>query len=243
MTLRSADIANRILDLVYPRWCEGCGIGMGLEEIGHICWDCTRAFALIAPPYCELCGDPCDGDLSGTYTCTLCRQHPPSFKLARSAVRYRAAVKDVIQGYKYRQAIHLTEDLGTLLEACFRATMPSQLIDAVVAVPLHPTRQRERTYNQSDLLANWLARRMNWDLGRDGLCRVRQTESQTTFSADQRRRNVRGAFEAGRPDWIQGRRLLLVDDVVTTGATLHECASVLMDAGAVSVVALTVARG
>jgi ComF family protein len=243
MTLRVVDVGGLMLDMLYPRWCEGCGNAMIGSDPGHICWDCSRAFRLIRHPYCDQCGDPSDGELSGTYTCSLCRQNPPSFDKARSAVRYRGAVKSVIQAYKYRQAIHLTQDLASLLEAGFRASVSLDCIDAVVAVPLHSTRQRERTFNQSDLLAGWLANKLGRQFGRDCLRRVRATDSQTTFNANDRRHNVSDAFDVVRSEWVEGRRILLIDDVMTTGATLHECSRVLKNAGAVTVIALTVARG
>lgn len=238
-----AAVTERVLDGVFPRCCEACGEKVGGGQSGHLCWDCGRRLHLITRPYCELCGDPCDGDLSGSYTCALCRRDPPAFTAARSAVRYRGVIQPLVQAFKYNAALHLTRELTGLLEAAWRASLPPIIIDAIVPVPLHDTRRRERSYNQSELLAARLAKRMGRPLLTDCLVRTRPTVTQTGFNAEQRRRNVRGAFDVKNARWAEGRRLLVVDDVMTTGATLDACANVLRDAGAAAVVGLTVARG
>jgi ComF family protein len=163
--------------------------------------------------------------------------------MARSAVRFRGGIKDVLHRFKYSAATHVSRDLAVLLQACVRAHYGHAFIDAVAYVPLHAAKQRERTYNQAGLLAADLARLMRRPLAERCLERTRDTATQTRLSARERARNVRGAFVVRHPAWVQGRHLLLVDDVMTTGATVAACSRVLKEAGAASVHVVTVARG
>jgi len=152
-------------------------------------------------------------------------------------------MKQVIHAFKYERGCHLAGDLGGLLAGCVRAHFADLSFDGVTYVPLHPKKGRERSYNQSRLLAVSVARKLGLRVEHRCLRRVRLTSTQTRLSAEERKANVRGAFQAVTPEWIEGRRLLLVDDVMTTGATVNECARVLMQAGAYSVHVVTVARG
>jgi ComF family protein len=174
--------------------------------------------------------------------CSVCVDHPPQFDRARSAARYRDALKAILQQFKYSAATHLSRDLAVLLHACVRACYGGEVFDAVAFVPLHAGKERARTYNQSALLAGDLARLLDKPLARRCAVRVRSTATQTHLTARERVRNVRGAFQAMNEAWIEGRRLLLVDDVMTTGATAGACAAALRRAGAAYVAVLTLAR-
>ena len=136
----------------------------------------------------------------------------------------------------------MKQDLCDLLQGSVQAHFSAAAIDVVLPVPLFPTRQRERTYNQAALLAEELAQRIDRRFDEQSLVRIRQTETQTHFNAVKRRENMSGAFSVARPEWVRQRCVLLVDDVMTTGATLHECAKALKKAGAITVWALTIAR-
>ena len=209
----------------------------------HLCWDCLGEAVYVRDPFCSCCGDPVDGAVHHEFTCSWCRRTHPAFALARSAVRFRGTMKPVIHALKYERACHLAGDLGGMLAGCVRAHFADLSFDGVAYVPLHPRKGRERSYNQSRLLAVSAARRLGLRVEHRCLRRVRLTSTQTRLSAEERKANVRGAFTALSPEWIEGRRLLLVDDVMTTGATVNECARVLMEAGAFSVHVVTVARG
>ena len=149
----------------------------------------------------------------------------------------------MVHAFKYDSALWLCADLTDLLEGCLTAHFHADEVDVVVPVPLHPVRQRERSYNQSALLAHELARRIDRRCDARALERVRATETQTHLNAAHRRMNMLGAFRVARPDWVRQRCVLLVDDVMTTGATLDECARVLKKAGARAVWAVTAGRG
>jgi len=214
-----------------------------LEEPGHVCWDCLSALEPVEPPYCAKCGDPVEGDAGVEFFCSSCARNEPPFVSARSAFRYRGPMKSLVQALKYGGMTNLAADMGTMLAGCAAAHFADAGIDSVEGVPLHPRRQRHRTYNQSALLAAGVAGRLGVPLLAGGLVRLRDTASQTFMNMAKRRDNVRGAFAVTDPSWVEGRRILLVDDVMTTGATVSECAGVLEKAGAAGVYVATVARG
>jgi ComF family protein len=237
-----AALWRALLDVAFPRACAACGGPVG-HEAQHVCWSCLGRLDLIQAPYCELCGDPYDGAIQHEFRCAFCVDHRPRFERARSAARYRGPLRPLLHAFKYDGASHLAPDLANLLHACVQVHYGSERFDAVTCVPLHPVKERSRTYNQAHLLAAELARRMGLPLLPRCLQRVRATATQTHLSAAARTRNVRNAFAAAQPQWIQGRCLLLVDDVMTTGATVAEAARALRSAGAARVFVATVGRG
>ena len=237
-----AHLWQTFLDLVYPRVCEGCGGPIG-PELHHICWDCLAGLTYVADPYCSICGDPVDGRVDHAFVCFNCSQTAPHFDMARSAVRYRGLMKDFLRDFKYNNALWLRRDLVRLLVSCLSVDFDMDRIDAVTFVPLYPTKQRHRSFNQAELLAERLAKCIRKPLLKGCLRKVSSTSTQTHLTAHERAANVRGAFEARRASRLEGRGLLLVDDVMTTGATVNECARSLKSAGAQSVFVVTVARG
>jgi len=233
--------ADLFLDMVYPRGCQHCGAPA--DGMRFFCWECLADFHYVQPPFCSRCGDPVPGHIDHEYLCVYCSRHAPAFDGARSAVRYEGAAGMAIRAIKYQWATWLIPDLTGLLEACRQAHYDLLRFDGVCYVPLHPVKRRERGFNQAALLAERLARRHRMPLYRGLLRRTRDTGSQTRLTAAQRASNVAGVFEVVRGGRAMGQRLLLIDDVMTTGATVNECARVLKKAGAESVYVLTVARG
>ncbi|MDD5483613.1 MAG: ComF family protein [Kiritimatiellae bacterium] len=235
-------VLTRVLfDIMFPRACAGCRGRPGGEFL-YLCWDCLAQIKFIKFPYCLLCGNPASGILPRQYLCADCRKRRPFFDCARSAALYDGLMKEMMLDFKYRRAVWLGPDLGQLMCACLRAHFQVPEIDIIVPVPLHKSRARERTYNQSFLLAGEIARR----LGKrpvEGLRRLTATKSQTHLTSAERAANVRGKFAINRLCAVQNRRVLLIDDVMTTGATVNECARVLKEAGAQEVLVLTAARG
>ncbi|HOU21337.1 MAG: ComF family protein [Kiritimatiellae bacterium] len=232
-----------LLDMFFSRTCEGCGIAM-TEEPGALCWDCRAGVKTVQVPFCERCGDPIAGEVSGPFECAGCRALQPGFDWARSAVRYDGVAKDCLRRLKYNAGVWLLDDLVDWLVALWR-TCPQDVrsADYVSAVPLYPKRQRDRGFNQSALLGARLSRRIGIPFRGWLLRRHKPTVTQTHLTATQRVHNVHGVFSVPWPRAVHGARILLVDDVMTTGATVSACARTLKNAGAASVMALTVARG
>ena len=235
------DWASATLDLVFPRRCAACRNPVGREG-RHLCGDCLSAFQWVRFPYCGICGDPVDGAVDQQFVCSMCRAARPHFDLARSAARFREGLKDALHTFKYGQGTWLSRDLGIILRACVEAHFRPAEYDAFAYVPLFHTKERERTHNQSRLLADELSALLGKPVMHQ-LERSRMTPSQTHLTIRERALNVKGAFRVRNPRWIEGRGVLLVDDVMTTGATVNEVSRVLKDAGATRVYVVTVARG
>lgn len=231
-----------LLDLLYPRACAGCG--RAPEEPGRgLCWNCRADLQMIAPPLCARCGNPVEGRIDHEYICYHCDRQQPHFDRARSAGRFDGLLRQLVLDYKYHRALWLERELIELLAVCADVHYRPAELDVVAPVPLYPARRRDRGFNQADLLAAALARRLGKPFAARGLARVRRTPTQTHLTASQRLHNVTGAFEAASDGRWQGRRVLLVDDVMTTGATVSECARALKEAGATTVMVVTLARG
>jgi ComF family protein len=192
---------------------------------------------------CECCGFGIESKVDHTFLCSRCRDDPPYFDKARVAGRFRGVLRDLLLNFKYNQGLWLCNDLVDVLHGCVTAYFEAATIDLVVPIPLAPIKQRSRSYNQAGELGRELARRLNRQFSHDALKRVRATATQTRLGASARVANMRGAFDINVPGWVRGRTVLLVDDVMTTGATLNEAARVLRANGATRVWATAVARG
>ena len=174
--------------------------------------------------------------------CSTCRTHAPGFDYARSAARYEDVMREALHAFKFGGRRGLAAPLGALLVEAMESRLPAGVPAVLVPVPLHPRRERERGFNQASLLARRVGVAWGVPVRADVLIRAVATSSQTELDAPARRANVRGAFRLRRPELIAGRHVLLVDDILTTGATLSECAHCLREGGAANVGALTVAR-
>jgi ComF family protein len=174
--------------------------------------------------------------------CAGCRRRGPGFDYARAAAPYDGVLRDAVHAFKFAGRRALAAPLGDLLVELGTTGLPAGMPGLLVPVPLHPRRERERGFNQATLLARRLGRAWGCPVRGDLLARTVATPSQTALAAAARQANVRSAFRLRRPAPVAGRHVALVDDVLTTGATLSECARCLREAGAVMVGALTVAR-
>ncbi len=235
-------IFRTLLDLLYPRVCAGCGGPVGGDD-SHVCWDCLSAIQYVTDPYCSLCGDPVFGRVDEAFVCYTCSSLTPHFESARSAARYQGPLQEMLRCFKYRKGMWASADIARLLLACIHNHYDPVAIDSVAFVPLYPSRQRKRGYNQAEVLATVVARSLGKPLLRRCLARVRPTPSQTGLTAKARASNVEHAFKVRRRRLVESRSVLLIDDVMTTGATVNECARVLKEAGASQVRVATVARG
>jgi len=173
--------------------------------------------------------------------CGSCRRRAPGFDYARSAAAYEDVMREALHAFKFRGRRALAAPLGDLMGE-MDGRLPAGVPALLLPVPLHPRRERERGFNQASLLARRVGRAWRVPVRDDVLVRAVATPSQTELDAPARRANVRDAFRLRRPETITGCHVLLVDDILTTGATLSECARCLREGGAATVGALTVAR-
>jgi len=228
-----------LLDLLYPPHCFLCE--GAIAGTAPVCAPCDRGLPRITGARCEVCSQPFDCTEPGLI-CPNCLGRNFHFVCCLAPMRARGHVRDLIHRLKYHRAAHLADLAAAwMAEVRHDPRLSGIGLHAIVPVPLHPKRQREREYNQAELLAQSLSPR--WQLPvYHALRRVRATETQTRFDRKDRMRNLRNAFEPVNNTPIANQNLILVDDVFTTGSTLDECARTLLDAGARSVWAVTVAR-
>ncbi|MBA7559816.1 hypothetical protein ES708_01432 [subsurface metagenome] len=219
------------LDLLFPRWCVGCG-----REGSFICYSCRQTLPRIVPPLCPKCGRP---QPSGVL-CPHCVSWQAEIDGIRSPFRFEGVIQQAIYKLKYGNIRALAQPLVRLLRDYLLTYPVSGKI--LVPVPLHPKRLRERGYNQSGLLARELGNIIGLPVIDDCLVRLRHTSPQVkTSTVTERQNNVAGAFSC-RGDGLRDKQVLLIDDVLTSGATLDACAAALKAGGATSVWGLTLAR-
>jgi ComF family protein len=231
------------LAFFYPETCQLCEAARATAAEGYVCRGCRDAIKFIQPPWCERCGMPYSGALTESFSCTNCREQPFQFSYARSAIVARDTALEIIHRYKYGRALWLEPLLaGFLIDRAGAELMKGQW-DFLVPVPLHPTRQREREFNQAERLARRLTAATRIPCRTDLLRRTRATLTQTALTRAERALNVQRAFAPRRGARLSGERVVLIDDVFTTGATTGACAKVLRSLGAGIVCVWTVARG
>ncbi|GAB4303086.1 MAG: ComF family protein [Desulfuromonadia bacterium] len=230
------------MDILLPPRCQGCGGVLETTVPPHLCACCRQGAVPIISPLCPSCGIPFPDYGGGDHLCGECLHSPPAYRFARSAFVYGGVIADLIHDLKYGKKTVRRRVLGELLLERLGETVSRWGADILVPVPLHPSRLRSRGFNQSLLLGEVIAPLLSLPIERSLLLRTRQTPSQTTLSRQQRLTSPKGSFALADPERVRGRSVLLLDDVMTTGGTLNECARVLVRGGAVEVSALTVAR-
>jgi len=238
---------TQLLNFLYPPECAACGKKFGLDSDARVCASCLAGVEPLPAPLCAVCGGPVEAATGSDSRCARCIDRPPHFRRARSIARYRPSAEDdpaslpaLIRRHKYG----LDQSVGRALAEFLGPHLPiaREDLDMVVPVPLHRSRLWWRGFNQAALLAAEVAHRLELPIDTNVLVRVRATNPQTYRHHDERLRNVRRAFRAPHPQRVAGQRILLVDDVMTTGATVEECARTLLDASAKAVDVFTLAR-
>jgi len=228
-----------VLDFLYPPLCMTCRALV--RDSGNLCPDCWKKIVFLEGPMCSCCGLPFDFDIGTGTRCASCLAKPPAFDSARSVMRYDEASREPILALKRADRHDLVPAFARWLERSGHDLIAEA--DVIVPVPLHRWRLWSRRFNQSALLVRALSRLTGKPAQMRVLVRVRPTRSQGDMpSAKARRRNVRGAFKANPVAAIRSRSVLLIDDVLTTGATVDACARALKRAGATKVLVLTLAR-
>jgi ComF family protein len=243
MTVTPARLLHRVLHMLLPMNCLSCGEALQDHSVPYICESCWQTISVLPDPKCPRCHLPFPSSSTLTHSphhlCGRCRQRPPAYTKACTPYAYHGVLKDAISHFKYHGKVRLSEPLAQLMASAW--DLPRNL-DGIIAVPLHPTRLREREYNQSLLLAKRLSHFLEVPVMWNILIRTQHTVPQTTLKRAARLKNLRKSFAVTRPEEISGKRVLLVDDVFTTGTTINECTKTLRKAGAADVYVSTLAR-
>ena len=231
---------GQALDVLLPPRCPSCG---GIVDAHHaLCAACWGALTFIEPPFCASCGVPFELEAGEGSICADCLAAPPGFAPLRAAIVYDEASQPMVLRFKFADATHCAPTFASWMARAGADVL--QDADWLVPVPLHPWRLLMRRYNQAGLLAGALSRRCGVPEAPLALRRTKRTTPQSRLSRAQRTRNVRGAF-AVAPAWrdrLRGKRIVLIDDVSTTGATLSACAATLKSCAVADISSITLAR-
>lgn len=230
------------LGLFYPAVCQLCGKERATATEGFVGSECRRKVRFIEAPFCSRCGLPFEGDINGSFTCSNCAGRTLYFQSARAAVRADEFMLPLIHRYKYNRALHFEPFLAELLLREALPVLKGQNWSCIVPVPLHPVKLREREFNQAERLARHLGKALSIPVNTGLVERVVPTLTQTKLGRDERARNMLHAFAPRPKVRLPGERIILVDDVLTTGATTSACAKALRQAGAQEICVWALAR-
>ena len=236
------EVLTGLVDVIFPPRCLTCGVILERRDPLPFCPACLSGIRIIRSPLCPRCGVPFPLPEGDDHLCGDCLVTQRPYAVARAAGYYEETLLTAIHLFKYRGRTGIGEVLGRIMADFAGGIWDMKAFSLLLPVPLHRKRLRERGFNQAAILARALAKRFSLPLDLMTLRREVPTAPQVGLGLEERRANVKGVFAVRKPQNIAGRRVLLVDDVFTTGSTLSECAAVLMQAGAEAVAVLTLAR-
>ena len=231
------DIFETAVVFLYPAKCRVCDGFLGVAAMPYICANCWQDIEYLEPPWCDICSTPgVDG------LCDACAISPPRYGKLRSIAFYHTTLQQAIHLFKFEKKKVFAQYLIQLINAHVPSDCSIEAYDFVLPIPIHKKRLRERGFNQATLLADGIAKVEGIPVLTDALVRKRHTVAQSSLDSAARQQNIVGAFEVRNPDIISGKRLLVVDDVFTTGATIREAVSELWTADPAEIDVLTLAR-
>lgn len=231
-----------LADLVFPPRCIACGHPADGRDDHPFCASCLSRIHFIRSPLCPCCGVPFAAEEGRDHLCGECLSSEACYTAARAVGTYETVLLDAIHRFKYQGRIHVGEMLGRFMAEYDYPSFRMADYTMLIPVPLHLKRLRERGFNQSVVLARQAANRHSIPMNFRVLKRRVWTDPQVTLGKEAREANVKGVFEVADGGIVKGEKILLVDDVFTTGSTVKECARVLMESGTAAVGVLTLAR-
>jgi len=234
-------IVTNILDVIFPADCKICGNKLGKDRKGCICGNCWSKIKIIKPPFCVYCGKQLFSHDESF--CADCTRERFSFVDNRSVGIYEGVLKEGIHLLKYKSYSSLAKYFGELMVNFIEENGGVDDIDCIIPVPMYKKKQNKRDYNQAELLGRYLAEYFKIPLFTDVLIRVKETSPQHELSREERFLNVKDVFGVINSHKIKWACILLVDDILTTGATADECSKVLLGSGAFQIRVFTLARG
>lgn len=231
-------------DILYPRYCVACHSRMRAAKTKvPLCAICREKILPLTPPFCAKCGRGITGSHLQEGKCASCQNHRFDFDRAWAGYAYEGVIREMIHSFKYKYKAGLGTPLaGLMLDFIKDYRLPIASCDYIMPIPLSPARLREREFNQAYILAAALSNHLSLKLLDNNLKRIRNTRSQTELDNPARWKNIRGAFRLKSPAIVKDKNILLIDDVLTTGATASEAASTLKNSGANTVFVLTLAN-
>lgn len=234
-------IISSLIHLIYPNRCPICGEILGKDS--NLCRECLSGLKRLSPPFCPICSIPFpDGE---SHICEACLRKRPYFDSLSSAYIYEGTASKAIHLFKFQKKKSAGRAIGTLLSefaiSWWKGISKKDIEYVVVPVPLGKGRLRERGFNQSLIIARYVAKKLNLSMDCLSLRRIKETEQQSVLGIEERKKNVRSAFKVFGED-LKGKGVILVDDVATTGSTLNECARTLKEAGAEEIRCLVFSR-
>jgi len=253
-------LCNHVDFVLFPRTCACCGIPLfnvpilkkygkgGLSALGRpihdsfLCSNCVKAIAFIKSPLCSICGEPFESLSGPDHTCGRCLKNKPHFDMARSIFLYEGTIQALIHHIKYHGDGFSLKALASLAKPFIETMLQDQPPDLICPVPLHDSRLRKRGFNQSAALVSTIFTKQKSKIAQDLLTKSKKTAPQVGLSRHHRIRNVRNSFRLRKPLSTSVKNVILLDDVLTTGATASECARVLKKGHDIKVFVITIAR-
>ncbi len=238
------NILSSLLEIIYPPRCHICMEFMDVHPVGRgdICDECFSNLIPLAHPYCSICGEPFKSKVEEDHLCEKCIRRKPFYDELRSPYLYEQDLMTAVQAIKYGGKSYIVKSMGPLLADFAKERITSMEDMIIMPVPLHKKKLRQRGFNQSALMVKEISPVLDIEADYFSLIRIRDTETQAGLNLEQRRKNVKGAFDLRGERNLKGKTVILVDDVATTGNTINECAKVLKKAGCEKVMGLTLAR-
>jgi ComF family protein len=234
-------LISGLLSLLFPPHCIICKQELEYDSREYLCPKCLNDFKYLKGPFCTMCGKPLPAEKQTfAKTCRLCQKMPPEFDCGFSVCIYDGVLKECIHRFKYQKKTFLKSTFGKMVSGFIKENLKDKIFDCIVPVPLHPARKWERGFNQAELIAMEVRKLLDIPVKTNILKRKRWTQPQVILSKEQRRRNVKNAFYAKNDN--RTKNVILLDDVMTTGATLNECAKALKTSNIEYVCAITIAR-
>lgn len=238
------------INLFYPNYCLFDGKKIKSTHGSYICEPCFNSIKFISLPLCSKCGNPmhkekgdCDAAKTINFLCKRCTKSKNWFRFLRSACSYEGVIKKCIHLFKYRKKTALRKLFADILHRAYKLHFAQESHDLITAVPMHTFKKFLREFNHAEILATDISLNCKIEFLKKGFKRIKLTKTQTLLNSQERKNNVKNAFAFTKPHKIQGKKILLIDDVATTLSTVNECAKSLLSNGAKFVDVLTIARG
>ena len=234
-------LGEKVVDLIYPpsTYCVVCDSFIDGTRKYNMCDSCIEKFQWIDEDYCQICGRPLAE--KGIYICRECAEQERNFDRGFSCTAYGLYERKIISDFKKSGKAYLARTLGEILYD--RIVIEDLKIDGIIPIPVHKERLKVRGFNQTELMGRYLSKKIGWPLIRDAVIRIKETEAMKQLDRWQRAKNMEGAFAVAKPEKVKNKKLIVLDDIYTSGATMQECCKVLKAQGAEKVYILTFSAG